>query len=124
MLTCVDFSTVDDIHCVHKAVEILESKVEMLVEQFAPLKIQRAFKPEKQPLFEVSSTSKLSHLKTDAFQKFIDTGLDKTSTAWDDYCWIHNKASHVVRDAKTWAMRAVLNDKTLDQLQKNQYLPG
>ena len=79
MLTCVDFSTVDDIHCVHKAVEILESKVEMLVEQFAPLKIQRAFKPEKQPLFEVSSTSKLSHLKTDAFQKFIDTGLDKTS---------------------------------------------
>ena len=51
---CFDFSTVEDIHCVHKAAEILESKVEMLVEQFEPFKTP-AFKAEKQPLLEVSS---------------------------------------------------------------------
>ena len=120
---CFDFSTVEDVHCVHKAAEILESKIEILVEQFAPFKTQR-LKQKNNLCWKCPVASKLSRLKKDAFQKFIDTGFDKTSTAWEDYRLIRNKASNAVRDAKKRAMRAVLNDKTLDQWQKIKIFQG
>ena len=120
---CFDFSTVEDVHSVQKVADILESKIEILVEQFAPFKTQR-LKQKNNLCWKCPVASKLSRLKKDAFQKFIDTGFDKTSTAWEDYRLIRNKASNAVRDAKKRAMRAVLNDKTLDQWQKIKIFQG
>ena len=93
------------------------------MEQFAPFKTQR-LKQKNNLCWKCPVASKLTSLKKDAFQKFVETGFDKNSTAWEHYRLIRNKATNAVRDAKKRAMRAVLNDKTLDQWQKIKIFQG
>ena len=119
----LDFNIVENVHWVHEAADILESKIELLVEQFAPFKTQR-LKQKNNLCWKCPVASKLTSLKKDAFQKFVETGFDKNSTAWEHYRLIRNKATNAVRDAKKRAMRAVLNDKTLDQWQKIKIFQG
>ena len=119
----INFHSIERIDDVHRAAEILESKVENLVDQFAPFKTQRLMQ-KNNLCWKCPQASKLVKLKKDAFSDFVSSGFDKTSLAWEKYRIARNKANNAVRDAKKKAMNAVLNDDSFDQWQKIKIFQG
>ena len=119
----IDFSQIESHSCVNKAAESLEEKVCNIVDQFAPFKTQR-LKNKKTVCWKSPTVSALIKNSSDAFDKFVDSGYDKSSQAWIDYKAIRNKKNNAVRDAKKDAMAKILNDQSLSQWEKIKIFKG
>ena len=119
----INFHDVEKINDVHRAAECLESKVENLVDQFAPFKTQRLIQ-KNNLCWKCPVASQLIKLKKEAFLDFVDSGFDKNSIAWENYRVVRNQANNAVRDAKKRAMNAVLHDDSLDPWQKIKIFQG
>ena len=102
---------------------VLESKVETLVDQFAPFKTQKV-KHRNSIYWCSSAVKKLVKLKKQAFLEFARTGFNKEAESWEAYKAIRNKTTNGIKDAKKKAMSEIIEDSTLTQWQKIKILQG
>ena len=119
----INFHHTEDISCPHKAAQYLESKIELLIDQFAPFKTRKII--SKTPKFwKTGITAKLSKLKQEAFREYVKTNFDKTSPEWETYRKLRNKTANEISLAKKKANSRILNDNTLSHWDKIRIFRG
>jgi hypothetical protein len=119
----VNFHHTEYFQCAHEAADFLESKIQIIVDQFAPFKTQKV-RCQNPQYWKSHYITKLVKLKKKAFQTFISQGSDKNSKYWEDYKCIRNKVANAIKSAKKKAMGNILHDNTLSSWQKIDLFKG
>lgn len=119
----INFDHTENINCPHKAAEFLESKIELLVDQFAPFKTRKVISSTPK-FWKCAHTTKLSKLKKNAFDDFVKTNFDKSSPEWETYRKLRNKVANEISLAKKKANSRILNDDTISHWDKIRIFRG